>query len=119
MMVCSRLKLTSPPPAAAMSKSASHTSSAPSSGSPSARKNSAKRQWVMSNSSASLSWRRISTDVLLGDFGHGGVHGRPLAARAAVDAVGYGNEQLFRPAPQRLLDDRVSLLFPQFGTQCS
>jgi hypothetical protein len=56
---------------------------------------------------------------VLGDFGHGGVHGRPFAVRAATDAVGYGGEQLFRPGAQRLLDDRVSLLFPQFGTQRS
>src|SRR5438445_11898171 len=61
----------------------------------------------------------LHRDVVLGDFGHGGVHGRPFAARAAIDAVGYGGEQLFRPAAQRLLDDRVSLLFPQFGTQRS
>src|SRR3989442_3611101 len=61
----------------------------------------------------------LHRDVVLGDFGHGGVHGRPFAARAAIDAVGYGGEQLFRPAAQRLLDDRVSLLLPQFGTQRS
>jgi hypothetical protein len=61
MMVWSRVKVTSPLPAAAISKSVSHISSAPSSGSPSARKNSANRQCVISNSSASLSWRSIST----------------------------------------------------------
>src|SRR5262249_1789624 len=44
MMVWSRVKVTSAPPAAAMSKSVSHISNAPSSGSPSARKNSAYRQ---------------------------------------------------------------------------
>jgi hypothetical protein len=60
MMVWSRVKVTSPVPAAAMSKSVSHISSAPSSGSPSARKNSANWQCVISNSSASLSWRSIS-----------------------------------------------------------
>src|SRR6516164_9623473 len=63
MIVWSRVKVTSPLPAAAaaISKSVSHISSAPSSGSPSARKNSAKRQCFISNSSASLSWRSIST----------------------------------------------------------
>jgi hypothetical protein len=60
MMVWARVNSTLPSPAAAISTSVSQTRSAPSSGSPSARKNSAKRQLVMLNSSASSSWRSMS-----------------------------------------------------------
>ena len=48
MMVCSRERVTAPPPVATMSKSVSQISSAPSSGSPSARKNSANGHRVTS-----------------------------------------------------------------------
>src|SRR6266852_5841898 len=65
MIVCARSRLTSPSPTDAMSKSVSQISSAPSSGSPSARKNSAKRQRVTSMSNASLSWRRMLTSTSL------------------------------------------------------
>src|SRR5262245_18555541 len=46
--------------------------------------------------------------ILLGDLGHGGVHGRPLAPPTAVNAVRYGGERSLRGVAQGLLDDRVS-----------
>jgi hypothetical protein len=45
------------------------------------------------------------------------MHRRPFAARAPVDAVAYGREQVFRPAAQGLFDDRIGLLSPQLGAQ--
>src|SRR6266540_4075882 len=115
MIVWSRVKLTSPPPAAAMSKSVSHISSAPSSGSPSARKE------LCVSATRYIEFQRLlvmaahlDRNVLLGNFRHGGVHGRPFAARAAINALADGCKQLFRPAAQGLFDDSVSLCFPQF-----
>jgi len=56
----------------------------------------------------------LHRNILLGNFGDGGVHGRPLAARATINAVADGRKQLFRPAAQGLLNDSVGLRFPEF-----
>jgi hypothetical protein len=42
----------------------------------------------------------LHRDMSLGVLGHRGVHGHPLAARAAVDAVTDSGEQLLRPITQ-------------------
>src|SRR5436309_409339 len=89
MIVWSRVRLTSLPPAAAMSKSVSHISVA----------------------------AHLHRNIVLGNFSHGGVHCRPFAARAASNAVANLCEQLFPPAAQGLRDNRVRLFSPQFGAQ--
>jgi len=95
MMVCSRVKVTSPPPAAAMSKCFAYEQRA--------KLGLAERAEELGEPAmCNVEFQRLlivaahlHRDVVLGDFGHGGVHGRPFAARAAIDAVGYGGEQLF------------------------
>jgi hypothetical protein len=115
-MVWSRVKLTSLPPAAAISKSGSQISSAPSSGRR-AREEFYEPAVGDIEPSASSSCRRISTVTSLGDRPTRCAW-PPMPPRAALDAVADGCEQLLRPIAQGLFDDRVSLFFPQFRTQC-
>jgi len=56
-------------------------------------------------------------NIVHGDFGPGGLYGRPFAALAAFDPFAYGCEQLFRPVAQGLLDDGVGLVLAEFGPE--
>jgi hypothetical protein len=50
--------------------------------------------------------------IVLGHLGHSGMHGRPFAARTALDAVANRREKLLRPIAQGVLDDRVTFSRP-------
>jgi len=113
MMVWARSRPTARPPIAAMSKSASHISSAPSSGSPSARKNSdepaaghvdVQRFRVVA--------ARLELDLARADLVPGALNGRPFAPRAACDALADRREQLPRPVAQRLFTIASALSLP-------
>jgi hypothetical protein len=118
MMVCSRVKVTSPAPAAAISTSVAQSSSAPRSGF-------VKRAEKVGEAAPGhvefqcllVSTSHFHRHFLRADFRHGGVHGRPFAPGVAADSVADGGEQLLRPVAQRLFDDRVGPLLAEFGTQ--
>ena len=118
-MVWSRVRLTSPPPAAVTSKSGSQTSKRAELGLAQGAKEFRKPALRYVDVERFL----VMAAYLRGNMGladvspRGPLQGRPFAARAALDAVAYGGEELLGPAAQRLPDDRVGLLFPQFGAQ--